>query len=121
MKSTDELVIGDTNYGPNTAVYFCLDKLKVAKTGGVAAVSAVAQKAKVKSTNVLKPVEITDYFPVKSYSGGNVTVYDAEGKEVLKTIIEAGKKINLSKLPAGEYRLQHGNKQIPINKKGDTK
>lgn len=121
MKSTDELVIGDTNYGPNTAVYFCLDKLKVTKTGGVATVFAVAQKAKVKSTNALTPVEIKDYFPIKSYSGGNVTVFDAEGKEVLKTTVKAGEKINLSKLPAGEYRLQHGNKIIPISKKGTIK
>jgi len=41
--------------------------------------------------------------------------------QMKKTIIKAGEKINLSKLPAGEYRLQHGNKLIPINKKGDTK
>lgn len=37
MESTDELIIGNENYGPNTAVYFCLDKLKVTKTGNAPA------------------------------------------------------------------------------------
>jgi hypothetical protein len=121
MESTDELIIGDINYGPNTAVYFNMDKLKVTKTGGVASnVSSVALRNE-KMTNTIKAVEVTDYFPVKSHSGGIVTVYDTKGKEVLKTTVKAGEKINLSKLPAGEYRLQHGNKLIPISKKGGNK
>jgi hypothetical protein len=121
MESTDELVIGDTNYGPNTAVYFCLDKLKVTKTGGIATNTNNAALQKAKATNTIKAVEVTDYFPVKSYSGGNVIVYDFYGKEVLRTIVKADEKINLSKLSAGEYRLQHGNKLIPVIKKGSKK
>ena len=114
MKSTDELVIGNTNYGPNTAVYFCLDKLKVTKTGTVASASAVATKAKVATAD--KAVEVREYFPIASYTGGEVIVYDAKGKEALRTTVKTGEKIDFSKLPAGEYRLRHGNKSIPFTK-----
>jgi hypothetical protein len=103
----------DPQWGPNTAVYFCLDKLKVTKTGAVAPASAVARKA---TASAPKPVEVADYFPLASYTGGEVSVYNAAGKEVLKTTVKAGEKPNLSKLPAGEYRLRHGHKHIPIRK-----
>ena len=108
MKSTDEY----PPYGPNTAVYFCLDKLKVIKTGGVALASAIAQQAKATP----KTIEVTDFFPINSYSGGNVIVYNAIGKEILQTTVKAGGKIDLSKLPAGNYRLRHGHKSIPFTK-----
>jgi hypothetical protein len=110
MESTDEY----PPYGPNTAVYFCLDKLKVTKTGGVASASVIPKKAKVPA--VPKSVEVTDYFPVTSYTGGDVSVHNVEGKEVWKTTVKAGEKINLSKLPIGEYRLRHGHKFIPVKK-----
>jgi hypothetical protein len=118
MKSTDELIIDGVNYGPNTAVYFDMDKLKVTKTGGAAtgATTAALRKAKAKSTP--KTVKVTDYFPVKSHSGGEVIVFDEKGKEILRTKVEAGEKINLSKLPAGEYHLRHGHKLIPVTKVG---
>ena len=113
MKSTDELVIGSTNYGPNTAAYFNLDKVKVTKTGTVASSSAVQQT---KSASTQKSVQVTDYFPVASYSGGEVTVFDENSKEVLRTNVKAGDKINLSDLSNGNYRLKHGSKIIPITK-----
>jgi hypothetical protein len=114
MYSTDT-VAGHPEYGPNTAVYFCLDKLKVTKTGGVASAATVVSKAKVAA----KPaIEVTDHFPIASYTGGDVTVHDATGKEVLKTTVKAGEKPNLSKLPEGEYRLRHGHKLIPVTKVG---
>jgi hypothetical protein len=114
MYSTDS----DPIYGPNTAVYFNVDKLTVEKTGKVAA-SAAVQKAKAPAT--LKFVEVSDYFPIPSYTGGEVVVYNTKGKEAWRTAVKAGEKPNLSKLPAGEYRLQHGHKVIPIIKKGNTK
>jgi hypothetical protein len=113
MKSTDELIIGSTNYGPNTAVYFCLDKVKVTKTGLVATSSAV-QKAKFLADK--KSVQITDYFPITSYAGGEVIVFNENNKEVLHSSVKAGDKINLSDLPDGNYRLKHGSKIIPITK-----
>jgi hypothetical protein len=113
MKSTDELVIGDINYGPNTAVYFCLDKVKVTKTGSVASSSSVQ---KVQSATDNKSVQITDYFPIASYSGGEVIVFNENSKEVLHTNVKAGDKINLSDLPNGNYRLKHGSKIISISK-----
>jgi hypothetical protein len=115
MTSTDELIIGGTNYGPNTAVYFCMDKLKVTKTGGVVSTSVISQKSE---ATALKSVEITDYFPVASYAGGEVIVYDVKGKKVLKTTVKAGEKINLSELSAGDYHLKHGHRFIPIKKGG---
>ncbi|MBN2611420.1 MAG: DUF4465 domain-containing protein [Bacteroidales bacterium] len=113
MKSTDELVIGNTNYGPNTAVYFCLDKVKVIKTGFVASSSALQ---KVKSVAEKKSVQIIDFFPIVSYSGGEVILLNENNEEVLHTNVKAGDKINLSDLPNGNYRLKHGSKIIPISK-----
>jgi hypothetical protein len=110
MESTDS----DPIYGPNTAVYFNLDKLKVTKTGGVAASPAITRKTE---TAAPKAVEVKDNFPIPSYTGGEVTVFDTKGKEVLKTTVKAGEKVNLSKLPKGEYRLRHGHKHIPVIKK----
>ncbi len=121
MESTDELVIGDVNYGPNTAVYFCMDKLKVTKTGGVVTKKSSNVQRTEKVANTTKAMEVADYFPAKSYSGGSVTVYNTSGNEVLKTTVKAGEKINVSQLPVGEYSLQHGNKIIPITKKGGIK
>jgi hypothetical protein len=51
-----------------------------------------------------------------SYTGGDVLLYDAKGKEVWRTTVKAGEKPNLSKLPKGEYRLRHGHRIIPIKK-----
>jgi hypothetical protein len=113
MESTDHLIIDGTDYGPNTAVYFNMDKLKVELTGKTAT-NAVVQKAKASTTP--NAIEIADYFPIPSYTGGDAFVYDAKGKEVFKTAVKAGEKVNLSKLPAGEYRLRHGHRYIPIKK-----
>lgn len=100
-------------WGPNTALYFCLDKLKVRKTGSV----ATSSSAKVKSAATTFRYEVADKMKLNSYTGGAVTVYDAKGKEVLETSIKAGgDSIDLSKLPAGEYRVRHGHKAIPIKK-----
>jgi hypothetical protein len=113
MESTD----ADPEYGPNTATYFNIDKLKVVKAGSGAQARTV-QKAAVDAANkTAKAVEVTDYFPVPSYAGGEVTVFDATGKVVLTVIVRAGERINLSKLPKGEYRLRHGHKHIPVIKK----
>jgi hypothetical protein len=113
MTSTDELVIGDTNYGPNTAVYFCLDKLKVTKTGGTQTKTVLKTSV---ADRTVKALEVTDYFPAPSYAGGEVVVLNAKDMEVLKTTVKTGEKIDLSKLPVGEYRLIHGHKHIPIKK-----
>jgi hypothetical protein len=108
MFSTDQT----PPYGPNTAVYFNMDKLKVevSKTKKAAAPKARTQKA------ITPPVEVKDYFPIASYTGGLLTVHDNSGKEVYRTILKGGEKANLSKLPAGNYRLQHGHRSIPIKK-----
>jgi hypothetical protein len=115
MYSTDHLVIDGTDYGPNTAVYFNMDKLKV-DVSRKTVTKAVVQKAKTSTVNVPKAVEVKDYFPVASYTGGAVIVYDNNGKEALRTSVKAGEKVNLSQLPVGEYRLKHGHKHIPIKK-----
>jgi hypothetical protein len=114
METTD--TVG--GYGPNTAVYFCLDKLKVVKLEGTASSGTLAQKAKVRTVEpgAKGALEVTDHFPIVSHTGGEVLVYDANGKEVLKTTVKAGEKPNLSKLPKGEYRLRHGHKHIPFKK-----
>lgn len=117
MKTTDQ----DATWGPNTAVYFCMDKLKVNKQGTAPASAATAiqttsTKAAIAKSKATKALEIKDYFPVASYTGGEVIVYDSNGKEVLKTTVKAGEKINLSKLPSGEYGIRHGHKFILVKK-----
>ncbi len=64
-----------------------------------------------------RTVAVKDYFPAKSHTGGEVIIFDANGKEILKTTVKAGERINLSALPAGNYRLRHGSKLITITKK----
>jgi hypothetical protein len=106
----------DPTWGPNTAVYFCLGDLKVEKQG-IAKTKPVAQKARTATTaKVSKNREVTDYFPLPSYTGGDVTVYDKQGKVALQTTVKAGEKINLSQLPEGEYRLRHGHRHISFKK-----
>jgi hypothetical protein len=89
-----------------------MDKLKVVKQG-VAPSPATEKKT---ASQKAKLIEVEDYFPKTFYSCGEITVYDAKGKAVLQTAVKAGEKINLSKLPAGEYRLRHGHKHIPFKK-----
>lgn len=110
MYSTDS----DPVWGPNTAVYFNMDRLKVTKQGAAKATVRKPAPAKVK---IPKSVEVKDYFPLTSYTGGEVTVYDVKGKVALKTTVKPGEKVNLSKLPKGEYRLRHGHRHIPVTKK----
>lgn len=101
-------------WGPNTALYFCLDKLKVTKTGGIANSS---RSVKIKEAKTAIQYEVTDNMHLNSYTGGAVIVYDSNGKTVMETSIKAGgDNINLSKLPAGDYRVEHGHKAIPIKK-----
>jgi hypothetical protein len=109
MYSVDTLA----GYGPNTAVYFNMDKLTVEVTGKTAT-SPTVQKAQTLATPQM--IHVTDYFPLTSYTGGDVVVYDAKGKEVWRTTVKAGEKINLSKLPSGDYRLRHGHRVIPFKK-----
>lgn len=103
-------------YGPNTAVYFNMDRLKVLY-GVTGAKKATTQKVKAKPVIKPKAIVVADYFPLKSYTGGVVTVYNGQGKTALKTTVKAGEKLNLSKLPAGKYRLLHGHILIPFTKK----
>ncbi|MDR2041312.1 MAG: DUF4465 domain-containing protein [Tannerella sp.] len=112
MESTD----ADPTWGPNTAVYFCLDKLKVIKQGGTALSGAPETKASTAKPATKRALEVKDCFPIASHTGGDVSVYDHQGKEVLKTTVKAGEKPNLSKLPEGEYRLHHGHRHIPFKK-----
>lgn len=112
METTDS----DPKWGPNTAVYFNIDKLKVIKQGPAPA-NPVAQKTRTATTaKAAEAIEVTDNFPIPSVSGGDVTVYDKQGKVALQTTVKAGEKIKLSKLPKGEYRLRHGHKHIPFKK-----
>jgi hypothetical protein len=108
MKSSDEL----PGFGPNTAVYFCMDKLKVIDQG------AAPSMLGVKATQAVKPaIEVTDHIILTSHTGGEITIHDAKGKEVLRTKVKAGEdKVNLSKLPTGEYRVRHGHRSIPVKK-----
>jgi hypothetical protein len=115
MYSTDS----DPQWGPNTAVYFCLDKLKIKKTEDATRTPAPAAAARQVKAKAVAPkmVEVTDAFPLTSYTGGEVTVHNATTGEIVhKTTVKAGERPNLSKLPEGEYRLRHGHKYIPIKK-----
>ncbi|MDR0414232.1 MAG: DUF4465 domain-containing protein [Prevotellaceae bacterium] len=101
-------------FGANTAFYFCMDRLKVVKQEGAAPAAAAVRQAKL--TDKTPTVEVKDYLPLASYTGGEVVVHDAKGKVALKTTVKAGEKPNLSKLPAGEYQLRHGHRLITVKK-----
>jgi hypothetical protein len=108
METTD---VG--TWGPNTAFYFCLDKLNVDYVGK----RSITKSAR---TSKQQPVEynVSNTMSLNSHTGGTVAVYDALGKKLLETAIKAGgDTLDLSKLQAGKYKVRHGHKVIPINKK----
>ncbi|MDR0565914.1 MAG: DUF4465 domain-containing protein [Prevotellaceae bacterium] len=99
-------------YGPNTAFYFCMDKLKVdVDTKGVA--GSVTEKTAVKKTAIQKPKkkdveEFVDHLTVGSHVAGEAVLYNAQGQVALKTVLKAGSnKLDTKKLPAGKYTMVH--------------
>lgn len=131
---TLETTDADPTYGPNTAVYFCMDKLTVEKDEESASSAKRAKGALQKSTaltiarqataqvtdekSLIYPQTFTKSLTVNSRVGGEVLIYNTQGKVVLKTTIKAGRdKIEVSTLPAGKYMLRHGQKNIYLEKK----
>lgn len=106
-------------YGPNTAFYFCMDKLTVIKADAVvspaAARQVVAKKAK---EPLIRKREFTDYLTLNVHRGGEAMIYDTAGKTVLKATLKVGEnKVDTRKLPAGEYLLSLHHHTIHLVKK----
>jgi hypothetical protein len=115
FESTDS----DPTWGPNTAMYFCMDKLKVVK-GESAASSTVAQKSSIKKTKepLVRKREFTDYLTLNVHKGGEAIIQDATGKVVLKTMLKAGNnRVDTRKLSSGEYLLRIHHRTIHLIKK----
>jgi hypothetical protein len=93
-------------WGPNTAFYFCMDKLAVEAEG------SVAKKTAAKKTAVQKPEadveEFADHLTVGSHVGGEAVLYNAQGQVALKTTLKTGSnKFDTKKLSAGKYTMVH--------------
>jgi hypothetical protein len=106
-------------FGPNTAFYFCMDKLKVEKADAaaspVAAQQAVAKKAK---ETLIRKHEFADYLTLKVHKDSEAVIYDAAGETVLKTTLKVGEnKVDTRKLPAGKYLLKLHHRTIHLVKK----
>ncbi|MFT3738925.1 MAG: DUF4465 domain-containing protein [Breznakibacter sp.] len=121
METTDVSAYG---YGPNTAVYFCMDKLSLEKDESSVAKAAAALKPGSETAQlpgkkaISRPNEITNSVVVDSYTGGEVLIYTTEGRNVLRTTVKAGRNtIDTSTLPAGNYLLRHGHKTLYVSKK----
>lgn len=107
-------------YGPNTAFYFCMDKLavEVEKTDAAASPATVRQVVdrKVKEPLIRKR-EFGDYLTLHTHRGGEAVIYNAKGKVALKTTLKDGEnKVDTSKLPAGEYLLRLHHRTIHLVK-----
>ena len=93
-------------WGPNTATYFAMDKLKVAvsKTTGVTDVNALKV--------AVYPNPFVDYVEVTN-AQAPVEIYTLAGVKLLST---NASRINTSTLPAGVYVLKCGNQTVKIIK-----
>jgi hypothetical protein len=101
------------DWGPNTALYFCMNKLTVVKTHTAASVPATRQAQAHESLFR----EFSDNLPLQSHKGGEAVIHDEKGNIVLKTTLKAGRNtINTSKLPTGKYLLKHNGRHIPLKK-----
>jgi dTDP-4-dehydrorhamnose reductase len=109
MESTDEF----EGYGPNTAVYFSLDKLQVID-------NSVTIPTKINDLTAeisVYPNPFAESIIVNTTSEGKVTVYDLSGRVVLSATVQAGEnKINTSTLNKGVYILKQGLNTVKIVK-----
>lgn len=108
METTDS----DPEYGPNTAVYFCMDKLQVSVpfTSGIE--SGVAE-AKIS----VYPNPFADYVTIKTEADSDVVIYTASGLVVIKLNVLRGENtIDTSTLPQGTYILKCGSKTVKLLK-----
>jgi hypothetical protein len=92
-------------YGPNTALYFCMDKLTVDNLGGA---SAIAEKEPAIKKPKKSVEEFGDYLTAGTHAAGEAVLYDAQGQVALKANLKTGSnRFDTRKLPAGEYRMIH--------------
>ena len=91
------------DYGANTPLYFCLDKLCVTPAEGSAAGIVAEGNAAISYDRALKTVTL---------SGADfAAVYDSLGAKVFQT---DGKSFSIASLPAGVYVVKAGNSSIKI-------
>jgi hypothetical protein len=100
MESSDS----DPMYGPNTAVYFNIDKLQVRVP------CDPANNHQLSDNQVsIYPNPFTEYIQLNADTECDATIYDLAGKIVLTAQISLGNNIiNTSSLPQGVYMLKQG-------------
>jgi hypothetical protein len=107
----------DPDWGPNTAMYVCMDKLTVIE-GASKKIAAQKSGVKKSKTPLIRKREFDDYLTFETYNGGDAVIHGADGKAVLKTTFKAGNnKIDTKKLPSGEYLLRHNGRNFNLVKK----
>ena len=91
------------DYGANTPLYFCLDKLCVTPAAGSAAGIVAADRAAINYDRGSKTVTLT--------GADFAAVYDALGAKVMQS---DDKSFSIASLPAGVYVVKAGNSSIKI-------
>lgn len=105
METTDS----DPEYGPNTAAYFCLDKLQVYTPSGSVGILS--------NTNEARISIYSDYIKVESDKNELVEIYNTRGERVaFKSIDKGVNTIDTSHLPQGIYVLKCGSTTQKITK-----
>jgi hypothetical protein len=91
-------------WGPNTALYFCMDKLTVNNLGSK---STAAKKSAVRKSKKTAE-EFGDFLMAGTHAAGDAVLYDAQGQVALKANLKAGSnKFDTKHLPAGKYTMIH--------------
>ncbi|MDE5586601.1 MAG: T9SS type A sorting domain-containing protein, partial [Muribaculaceae bacterium] len=91
------------DYGANTPLYFCLDKLCVTPAAGSAAGIVAADRVAINYDRSSKTVTLT--------GADFAAVYDALGAKVMQS---DDKSFSIASLPAGVYVVKAGNSSIKI-------
>ncbi len=100
-------------WGPNTAVYFCMDKLQIRVSGTPTKVPDTIADTQLS----VYPNPFADYINVKTNTDSRVAIYNISGQCVLNKAVVVGENhIETSALPKGTYILKCGENTIKIIK-----
>ena len=98
METTDS----DPMWGPNTASYFCMDKLQI-RDKDISTATSTDEKEQIS----LYPNPVTDYLLVNSPQTQTAKLFSISGQFIKDINLNKGEnRINMEHLPQGSYLLQ---------------
>ncbi len=108
METTD---IGE--YGPNTATYFCLDRLTIAPAGYNPTATPAVHGPAVSAW----PNPFADCLMVSTPTAAEAALYDLSGQAVLTAALQPGNnRLDVADLPQGTYVLRIGSNTMKLIK-----